>query len=196
MRGLKFLGMVHYTIPGGFLERTPSGYIKGMASMMTVLHAKTPTTAHGIRQRQTRNLWDAARQRVFRAIVDKAQWILRARPDVLCAVKELSRRPQGPRDVDYLVAKRMVKYCYDTRDIALELQLRKGPLHLDSASDNECGSVITCRVQISYKPISSQNETQLPQFGGKTLTRIFIGDVSREEREWSDDLLLTDLEML
>ena len=40
---------------------------------------------------------DAARQRVFRAIVGKAQWIRRARPDVLYVVKELSRRLQVPR---------------------------------------------------------------------------------------------------
>ena len=121
VRGLKFLGMVHKTIPCEFLETTPSGYIEGMASMMGVLQAKTPTTA-GIHTRDPteadEKLVGAARQRVFRAFVDKAQRILRARPDVLCAVKELSRRRQGPREVDYVAAKRMVKYLYGTRDIA------------------------------------------------------------------------------
>ena len=51
VRGLKYLGMLYYTIPGGYLETTPSGYIEGMASMMGVTHAKTPTTP-GIRPRQ------------------------------------------------------------------------------------------------------------------------------------------------
>ena len=156
VRGLMYLGMVHKTIPGEFLETTPSGYIEGMESMMGVLQAKTPTTA-GTRTRDPteadEKLVGAARQRVFRAFVDKAQRILRARPDVLYAVKELSRRTHGPREVDHVAAKRMVKYCYGTRDIALELQPRKDPLHLDSASDSECGPVITCGVQISNKPI-------------------------------------------
>ena len=52
VRGLKYLGMVHYTIPGGYLETTPSGSIEGMASMMGVTHAKTPTTP-GIRTKAT-----------------------------------------------------------------------------------------------------------------------------------------------
>ena len=43
-RGLKYLGMVYNTIPAGFLETTLAGYIEGMASMMGVMHAKTPTT--------------------------------------------------------------------------------------------------------------------------------------------------------
>ena len=129
VRGLKFLGLVQYTIPGGFLETTPSGCIEGVASMMGVLLAKTPTTA-GIRTRHPteadEELVDAARQRVFRAIVDKAQWILRARSDVLHAIKELSRRLHGPREVDHVAAKRKVKCLFYTRGIALELQPRKG----------------------------------------------------------------------
>ena len=44
------------------------------------------------------------------AIVGKVLSILRARPDVLYAIKELSKRLQGPREVDYVAAKRMVKY--------------------------------------------------------------------------------------
>ena len=51
VRGLKYLEMVYYTIPGGYLETTPSGYIEGMASMIVVTHSKTPTTP-GIRPRQ------------------------------------------------------------------------------------------------------------------------------------------------
>ena len=56
---------------------------------------------------------------MFRATVGNAQRILGARPDVLYAVKELSRRRQGPREVDYEAAKRMVKYVYGTRDTVL-----------------------------------------------------------------------------
>ena len=74
---------------------------------------------------------DETRQQVFRAIVGKAQWILRARPDVLHAIKELSRRLQGPREVDDVAAKRMVKYLYGTRDTALQPRPRKEPLRLD-----------------------------------------------------------------
>ena len=84
VRGLKYLEMVYYTFPGGYLETTPSGDIEGMASMMGVTDAKTPTTP-GIRPRQPteaeENPVDETRQRVFRAIVGKAQWILRARPE-------------------------------------------------------------------------------------------------------------------
>ena len=60
-RGLKYLGMLCYTIPGGYLETTPSGYIEGKASMMGVTHAKNahdtrnPTKAN--RRRQKRKLW-------------------------------------------------------------------------------------------------------------------------------------------
>ena len=90
VRGLKCLGMLYGTVPGGYLETTPSGYI--------VTHAKTPTKP-GIRPKQPTEAEekpvDETRQRVFRAIVGKAQWILSARPDVLYAVKELSRRLQG-----------------------------------------------------------------------------------------------------
>ena len=112
VRGLKYLGMLYYAIPGGYQETTPSVYIDVMASMMGVTHAKTPTTP-GIRPRQPteagEKLVDTTRERVFRAIVGKAQWILRARP-VLYAVKELSRRLQGLREVDFVAAKRLVKY--------------------------------------------------------------------------------------
>ena len=73
------------------------------------------------------------RASVYRAIVGKAQWILRARSDVLYAVKELSRRLQGPREVDDVAAKRMVKYLYGTRGVALALNPHKGPLRLDCA---------------------------------------------------------------
>ena len=146
-RGLQYLEMVCYTFPGGYLETIPSGYIEGMASMMGVMHAKTPTTP-GIRTRHPTEAdekpVDAARQRVFRAIVGKAQWILRARPDVLRAVKELNRR-QGSREVEYVAAKRLVKYLYGTRDTALELQPRKGTLHLYSASDSDWAGCPTTR---------------------------------------------------
>ena len=129
VRGAEYLGMVYYTVPDGYLETTPSRYIERMASMMGVTHAKTPTTP-GIRTRHPTEAdekpVDAARQRVFRAVVGKAQWILRARPDVLYAVKDLSRRLEGPREVDYVAAKRLVKYLYGTRDTALVLRPRKG----------------------------------------------------------------------
>ena len=105
-------------------------YIEGMASMTGETHAKTP--------HDTRNPTRATdRQRVFRAIVEKAQWILRARRDVLYAVKELSRRLQGPREVDYVAAKRLVKYLHGTRDTALQLKPRKGTMRLDSASHSD-----------------------------------------------------------
>ena len=108
--------------------------------MMGVTHAKTPTTP-GIRPKQPteaeEKAVDETRQRVLRAIVGKAQWILRARPDVLYAVKELSRRLQGPREVDLLAAKRMVKYLYGKHDTALQLRPRKGTLRLDSPSDSD-----------------------------------------------------------
>ena len=80
---------------------------------------------------------DETRQRVFQAIVGKAQWILRARLDVLYAVKELSRRMQGPREVDHVAAKRMAKYFCGTRDTVLQITPRKGTLRLDSASDSD-----------------------------------------------------------
>ena len=51
VRGLMYLRMVYYTIPGGYLETTYSGYIGGMASMVGATQAKTPTTP-GIRPRQ------------------------------------------------------------------------------------------------------------------------------------------------
>ena len=38
---------------------------------------------------------------------------------MLYAIKELSRRLQGPREVDYVAATRMVKYLNGTRDTAL-----------------------------------------------------------------------------
>ena len=61
---------------------------------------------------------------------------------MLFAVKELSRRPQGPREVDYVAAKRRVKYFFGTRDSAME---RKGPLRLDSASDSDWAGCPTMR---------------------------------------------------
>ena len=51
VRVLKYLGMVYHTVPGGYLETTPSGYIEGLASRMGVTHATTPSTP-GIRPRQ------------------------------------------------------------------------------------------------------------------------------------------------
>ena len=115
---------------------------------MMAAPAKTPTTP-GIGPKQPteaeEKFVDETRQRVFRAIVGKAQWIFRARPDVLYAVKEPSRRLQGPREVDYLAAKRMVKYLLGTRATALELRPRKGPLHLDSASDSDWAGCPTTR---------------------------------------------------
>ena len=148
MRGLRYLGMVYCTIPGGFLETTPSGYIEVMASMMGLTHAKTPTTP-GIRPRQPTEAEekpvDETRQRVFRAIVGKAQWLLRARPDVLYAVKDLNRILQGLREVGYVAAKRMVKYLHDTRDTVLQLMPRKGTLRLHSASDSDSAGCPTSR---------------------------------------------------
>ena len=76
MRGLKYLGMVYCTIPGRYLETTPSGYIEETASMMGVTHAKTPTTP-GVRPRHPTGADEkpvnATRQQVFCAIVRKAQ---------------------------------------------------------------------------------------------------------------------------
>ena len=92
----------------------------------------------------TRNV-DETRQRVFRAVVGKAHWILRARPDVLYAVTELSRRLQRPREVDNVAAKSMVKYLYGTRDTVLQLMPRKGTLRLDSASDSDWAGCPTSR---------------------------------------------------
>ena len=106
-RGLKYLGMLCFTIPGGYLETTPSGYIEGMASMMGVTHAKTPTTP-GIRPKQPTEAEEKP--------VDETRQ----------PVKELSRRLQGPREVDYVAAKRMVKYQHGTRDTVLQLLPRKG----------------------------------------------------------------------
>ena len=82
---------------------------------------------------------------MFRAIVGKAQWTLRVRPDVLYAVKEFSRRLQGPREVDFVAAKRMVKYLYGTRDTVLQLMPRKGTLRLDSAPDTDRAGCPTSR---------------------------------------------------
>ena len=108
--------------------------------MMGVLQAKTPATP-GIRTRHPTEVHeqsvDATRVGVYRAIVGKAQWILRARLDVLYAVKELRRRLQGPREVDDVAAKRMVKYLCGTRGVALALRPHKGPLRLDSTSDSD-----------------------------------------------------------
>ena len=97
--------------------------------MMGVTHAKTSTTP-GIRPKQTteeeEKLVDETRQRVFRAIVRKAQWILRAGRDVLYAVKELSRRLQGAREDDHVAAKRMVKYLNGTRGHGVATQATQG----------------------------------------------------------------------
>ena len=76
---------------------------------------------------------------MYRAFVGMGQWNLRARPDMLYTVKELSRWLQGAREADYVAAKRMVKYLYGTRDTALQLRPRKGTLHLDNASDSGLG---------------------------------------------------------
>ena len=73
---------------------------------------------------------------MFRANVGKAQWILRAPPDVLHAVKDLSRRLQRPREVDHVAAKKMVKYLYVTRDTVLQM---------DSASDSDWAGFPTSR---------------------------------------------------
>ena len=97
----------------------------------------------------------------------KAQWILRARPDVLCAVKELSGRLQGSREVDYVAAKRLVKYLHGTRDTALQIRPRKGTLRLDSASDSDWAGCPTTRksssgamVWLSGELVSSLCRTQ------------------------------------
>ena len=138
--------------------------------MMGVTHAKTPTTP-GIRPRQPTEAEekskDETRQRVFRAIVGKALWILRARPDVLYAVKKLSRRLQGPREVDYVAAKRIVKYLHGTRDTVLQLLPRKGTLRLDSASDSDWDgcpksrkSSLGAMVWLSVALVSSLCKTQ------------------------------------
>ena len=103
---------------------------------MGVLHAKTP----GIRTRHPTEAdekpVDAARCRVYRAIVGKAQWILRALPDVFAPLRT-STGGCREREVDFVAAKRMVKYFYGTRDIAFEHGPRMGPLRLDSASDSD-----------------------------------------------------------
>ena len=142
-RGLKYLGMVYNTIPAGFLETTLAGYIEGMASMMGVMHAKTPTTP-GFRtphptEADEKRL-DAARQRVFRAIVGKTHWILRARPGVLYAVKELSRRLQKPRRPR--VSQEDGEVPPRTRDIALELRPRKGPLRWAAPQTASSGAMV------------------------------------------------------
>ena len=98
-----------------------------------------PTTP-GIRPRQPTEAKEKpvikTRQRVFRAIVGKAQWILRARADVLYAVKELSRRLQRPRGVDHVAAKKIVEYLYVTRETVLQL---------DSAFDSDWAGLPTSR---------------------------------------------------
>ena len=159
MRGLKYLGMVYCNISSGYLETTPSGYNEGMASVMGVLHAKTLTTP---RIRTWHSTVDVAREPVFRAIVGKEPWILRARPDVLYVVKEPSCWLQGPREVDNVAAKRMVKYLYGTRDTALELRPRKGPLRLDSPSDSDWAGCPTTRKSSSGAMVWCTREFALP----------------------------------
>ena len=126
-------GVLHYS--RWILGDNPFRLHQGNGLDDGVTHAKTPTTP-GIRPRQPteaeEKTVDETRQRVFRAIVGKAQWILRARLDVLYAVKDLSRRLQGPREVDCVAAKRMVKYLCGTRDTVLQLMPRKGTLRLHS----------------------------------------------------------------
>ena len=99
--------------------------------MMGVTHAETPTTAtatDGCR-RET-----SGRNKTTSVSRHREQRTLDPRPDVLYAVKELSRRLQGLREVDNV---KMVKYLYGTRDTALQLRPRKGTLCLDSASDSD-----------------------------------------------------------
>ena len=61
VRGLKYLEMVYYTFPGGYLETTPSGDIERMASMMGVIWTpKRPRhqeSDQGNRRKQKRNQW-------------------------------------------------------------------------------------------------------------------------------------------
>ena len=64
---------------------------------------------------------DADRHSILRGIVGRAQWILRVRPDVLYAVKEMSGWLQGPREVDYMTARRLVKYLMSTREMAMTI---------------------------------------------------------------------------
>ena len=86
---------------------------------------------------------------------------------MLYAVKELSRRLQGPREFDYVAAKRMVKYLYGTRDTVSQLRPRKGTLRLDSASDSDRAGCPTSRkspsgamVWLSGALVSSLCKTQ------------------------------------
>ena len=132
-RGLKHPGMVHDTIPGGYLETTPS------ASMMCVMHA-----AHGTRQRQTRNLW--TQQDNECSVPSLARHNGSAEPGQTCCMS--LRSSAGGcryREVDYVAAKRLVKYLNGTRDTEEELRPRKGTLHLYSASDSVWAGCPTTR---------------------------------------------------
>ena len=103
VRGLKFLGMVYYSMPGGYPETTPSRYIEGMASMIGVLRAKTPTTP-GIRTKHPTEAdekpVDAAR---CRAIVGKAPM------DPQSSARRPVRRQGAQPTRMSTTAKRMVK---------------------------------------------------------------------------------------
>ena len=92
----------------------------------------------------------AARHSIFLSIVGKAQWILRARPDVLYAVKERSRCLSGPREIDFIAAKRLVKYLWHTRDLCMTISPRAGgPLTLESDSDSDWGGCLSTRCSTS-----------------------------------------------
>ena len=86
---------------------------------------------------------------------------------MLYAVKELTRRFHGPREVDYVAAKRMVKYLHGTRDTALQRRPRKGTMRLDSASHSDWAGCPSTRkstsgamVWLNGAPVSTLCKTQ------------------------------------
>ena len=53
-----------------------------------------------------------------------------------------TRSRSSAGEVDYVAAKRMVKYFYGTRDIGLELRPRKDPLRLDAEGGRRRGILL------------------------------------------------------
>ena len=117
-------------------ERPIDGYLGNLAGMVGLEGSKAVTTP-GVPMRDLKD-WemaplDAQQHTLFRAVVGKIQWIVRVRPDVLYATKELSRRLVAPRIADLAAAKRVVKYLDHTRQYGLHLTVKEGPLELVTA---------------------------------------------------------------
>ena len=139
-KDVKFLGVVYMRTARGFVEKVVPGYLENLAKWLGVDKSKSVSTP-GVVQRDLKD-WETEalgpdEHSMFRAIVGKVQWIVRVRPDVLYATKELSKRLVSPRVADMSAAKRLVKYLFHSRHLGLHLQATRGPMVLRTVSDSD-----------------------------------------------------------